>query len=122
MAENPNNFQRGPNFVSSYSNNVRFESSTLDCKLVFGELDQFAVPVAVRQHTAMTMAWAEAKITAYYLSINIAVHEAEHGKIPIPVAMIPEAFTLSEELAATPVGKAALERTKQIRDDFLANL
>jgi hypothetical protein len=113
---------RGPNFVSTYANNIQVESSAIDCKLVFGELDRFSIPPGVKQHTAVTMTWAETKLAMYYLRINLAIYEAEHGNVQIPEGLIPPIFTLSDDLAETPVGKAALERTARIREELLASL
>lgn len=74
---------------SDYANNVHFETSAWDCKLIFGQLDQRRTPATIEWHTAITMPWAVAKIVAYYLQVNVAAYERTNGKIQIPANVVP---------------------------------
>ena len=72
---------------ADYANNVFFVGTVWDIKLLFGELN--AGTQGIDWHTSITLPWAQAKLMSYYLQLNIAAHEAEGGKIPIPASMIP---------------------------------
>jgi hypothetical protein len=72
-----------------YANNVSFEPSLWDLKLIFGQLDQHGETPSVDWHTAATIPWLCAKIVSYYLQMNIAGYEAGNGKIRIPAEAIP---------------------------------
>jgi hypothetical protein len=82
-------FRRSAEFTTLYANNVQFESSVWDLKLIFGELDQSANPHSVEQHTAVILPWQQAILTAYYLIVNAMIHEAGDGKVPLPPRIIP---------------------------------
>jgi hypothetical protein len=72
------------NLEVAYANNSRFETSVWDLKILFGQLDQHAGTSGIDWHTAVTMPWMQAKVFAYYLLLNIAIHEAaESGFIKV---------------------------------------
>jgi hypothetical protein len=81
--------QREEDFSSLYANNVLFERSAWDFKMIFGELDQSITPNISRLHTAMTVPWLQAKLMAYYIELNLAIYEAEMGEVRIPDALMP---------------------------------
>jgi hypothetical protein len=87
--------QRDADFESLYANNVHIETSVWDLKLLFGELDQRGDGdgngAVIRQHTAMTIPWMQAKILAYFLSVNIMIAEHQRGRINIPAGVMPPA-------------------------------
>src|ERR1700733_9457104 len=73
---------------SDYANNVFFEPSIWDLKLIFGEFSGRAD--AVDWHTSITLPWAQAKLLHYYLGLNISIHElANRSAIEIPAQMLP---------------------------------
>lgn len=72
---------------ADYANNVFFAANVWDLKVLFGELS--ARGEGVDWHTSITLPWAQAKLMAYYLAINIAAHEMDEGPIRIPESMIP---------------------------------
>lgn len=74
-----------------YANNVRFEMSAWDIRLFFGQLMPGAtnVKAAVDWHTDVTIPWAQAKLMHLYLGINVALHEADNGKIRMPAGVLP---------------------------------
>ena len=82
-------FTRGQDFVSLYANNVQYEPSVWDLKIVFGELDQSKGPSAVEQHTGITLSWMEAKIAAYFIALHILAYQAKNGLIQIPNSVMP---------------------------------
>jgi hypothetical protein len=82
-------FERDEDFTSLYANNVQFEGSAWDLKVIFGQLDQSRDPLVVEQHTAITMAWGQAKITAYYMAVNVILTQSQNGNIQIPALAIP---------------------------------
>jgi len=82
-----------------YANNVFFEPSGWDMKLIFGQLDQRTGKIAVRQHTAVTLPWAQIKLMLYWLQGHLELHEKFNGKVRIPFNAIPgEIQPPSEEL------------------------
>lgn len=82
-------FRRDNDFLSLYANNVRFELSVWDLKLIFGQLDQSSGELAIDQHTAVAISWAQAKLMSYYLQLNLAIHEADNGPITVPASVKP---------------------------------
>lgn len=72
-----------------YANNVYFEQSGWDLKLIFGQLDQREGKVIIRQHTSITLPWPQVKLLAYWLRGYIEVFEDENGKIRIPRSAMP---------------------------------
>ena len=82
-------FTRGEDFTSLYANHVQFEPSVWDLKIIFGQLDQAKGPAVVEQHTAITLAWPEAKVAAYFLLANMIGHQSKIGIIPIHNSVIP---------------------------------
>ena len=106
---------RSDEFVTCYANNIQFESSIWDLKLLFGQVDFSAKPVAIEQHTAIAIPWLQAKLLAYYLLINIHIFEAENGKVAVPSSVapqIPEAPT--EDQRAVEFREVALGIRREI--------
>jgi len=81
--------QLGENFEAVYANNVRYEASVWDLKLIFGQLDLMSGFEVIKLHTAVTMPWAAAKLMAYWLKLNIDLYELENGPIMINSRMLP---------------------------------
>jgi hypothetical protein len=94
---NQTSVERVEDFVSGYSNNVQFENSAWNLKILFGELDLSGPKPVIEQHTAITVSWVEAKLLAYFLQIQIAAHELENGKVQIPTKLLPPDPTVSTE-------------------------
>jgi hypothetical protein len=91
MAEQPKeSFRRSEDFASLYANNIRLEPSVWDLKLIFGLLD-LSTPgeVTVEQHSAISMAWSEAKVMTFYLLVHLTAHQADNGPIQVPFPVIP---------------------------------
>jgi hypothetical protein len=80
-------------FVSLYANNVLYEGSVWDLKLLFGQLDQKLTEEKAQStidyHTAIILPWSTVKSMVYYLRANLASHEAEAGSIKLPKRVVP---------------------------------
>jgi hypothetical protein len=82
-----------------YANNVRFEMTAWDLRLLFGQLMPSSEGQGqVEWHTDVTVPWAQAKLMHLFLGINLTLYERENGKISIPLAVLPAA------MAAPPPG------------------
>jgi Protein of unknown function (DUF3467) len=116
-------FERTPNFVSSYANSAIFEASAWDLKIIFGQLDQSPGSVEVKQHLAVTIPWAQAKLALYWLRVQVEAMELQSGKIPIRRDLVPpEPPQLTAEQENDPQAKQLRDLVVKIREDFIANL
>lgn len=116
-------FLRHENFESWYANNIQYFPSVWDLRMVFGELDLRDGKGFVRQHTAMTVGWVQAKLMIYFLSLQVYVHELTEGKIAIPPgALPPEPTPPVEDLENDPIAIQVYEQIKKVREEFMATL
>ncbi len=107
--------------ISAYANNVAIEQTVWDLKLIFGEFSGRSN--SVEWHTSMTLPWAQAKLLAYYLRVNIAVWELRNGLVKIPEPMLPpELPPLTEEEKRDPLKKTAMETIRRYQSEFLEQL
>jgi hypothetical protein len=108
----------------AYANNVYYESSAWDLKLIFGQLDQTGGKVKIVQHSAITVPWPLVKIMIYWLRGQVEAHEKMNGKIEIPPALIPQALPpITEEIKKSdPNAEAVYAIFNRLRDEFVANL
>jgi hypothetical protein len=86
-------FKKADDFASAYANNVFFESSLWDLKLIFGQNDQQISPNTVVQHTSITLPWAQVKVMKHFLEGHLIAHEIQNGRIQIPpniIAPVPD--------------------------------
>jgi hypothetical protein len=79
-------YRKTSDFVTYYSNNVRFDTSAWDLLMTFGELagnlpDGGSL---VEQKIAVRMSWSQAKVMAIFLAINVATHEETLGVERLP--------------------------------------
>jgi hypothetical protein len=74
---------------SVYANNTAFESSVWDLKIVFGQLELHTGKPGIEWHTEVTIPWLQAKILAYYLRVNITLHELQNGPVKVPSPVLP---------------------------------
>src|SRR5476651_1788121 len=82
-------YSRVSTFFELYANNVNFESNVWDLNLIFALLDQVPGAPPFKQLGSVHIPWAQAKIMAYFLLMNIAFHEAENGRIEVPTKVAP---------------------------------
>ncbi len=103
-------------FTEDYANNVFFESSVWDLKILFGNLDQSSSEVLViRRHTAISIPWLQARLMSYFLHLNVSIHEHSNGSEPMPKRLLPPPPTPPiGELANDPTALAAYEDYLQI--------
>jgi hypothetical protein len=114
-------YKRLDNFDSRYANNILFESSLWDLKLIFGQNDGSLGPNSVVQFGAITLPWAQVKLLSYFCRVHLAIHEVTHGRIPLDSGLV---LPVPEEVPAfmnTPTGKQAHEALKAIYQDFVSN-
>ena len=111
--------ERSEDFASAYANNVYFEPSVWDLKLIFGELD--GASNTNQQHTAVTMSWVVAKLLAHHLNVQIATHEIAQEKIVIPRDVWPaEIAPPPEQFVDDPKFQKLYKTMIAFRDEFIA--
>jgi hypothetical protein len=96
---------------AEYANNVMFEATIWDLKLIFGEFSQLLRNGNVEWHTSITMPWAQAKLLAYYLTANVIAHEIRVGTIQIPAPVVPPEWPTPD-----PTDAVAVEIHKRLQD------
>lgn len=108
----------------AYANNILYESSSWDLKLIFGQLDQSEGKIKIVKHSAITIPWIQAKLMIYWLRGQIEAHELKNGKIQIPPPVIPPPLPpLTEELKKTdPNAEEVYAIFNRLRDEFIASL
>jgi hypothetical protein len=118
----PLDIRRHENFENWYTNNVQFQQTEWDVKMVFGQLDWVENHYVVEQHTSMTMSWLQAKMLLYFLGVQVGAYELSHGKIPIPPGTIPpDPEPPTPEQATDPSSYKFYEYIKQKRQEFMAD-
>ena len=116
-------FRRTEDFTSVYANNIQFETSVWDLKIILGELDQRGGKLTVEQHTAVSVPWMQAKLLCYFLRMSIEFHEINNGKIPIAKGVLPPPPPpLPPELENDPVAKASFDAIKKLHAELMASL
>ncbi len=110
--------ERSEDFISVYANNVMFESSAFDLRLIYGQIDQAAG--VVDQHTGVTIPWVVAKLGLHFLNTQVAAHEIVYGKIAIPKELFPlEPPPPPKELSQNPLVQQVYEALKKLREEFI---
>jgi len=106
-----------------YANNVKFESSLWDLKLIFGQTDQTFGPNAIIQHTAVTIPWPQVKLLLFGLSVTLAEQEGRTGRIALikglSGAKIPEQMRKAVRDEGT-VSDETWKAIRKIYEDFIA--
>jgi len=117
-------YQIGDNFTEAYANNVYFEASAWDMKLIFGQLDQSGGKVRIVQHTAITLPWAQIKLLVPWLKGHLEAHEMVHGNVRIPANVIPSELPppTKELKEADPNAEAIYALFNKIRNEFVSSL
>jgi hypothetical protein len=117
-------YEIADDFTEAYANNVYFETSAWDMKLIFGQLDQSGGKVRTVQHTAITLPWAQLKLLAYWIKGHVEAYEMINGKIYIPPSVIPPEVPAptQEGKDADPNVQAVYSLFSRIRNEFLASL
>ena len=75
-----------------YANNSFFDPTIWDLTVTFSQLG-VRLPESssadVDWGTAVTLAWGQAKLTAYYFLANLIIHESQNGEVIVPVRLLP---------------------------------
>lgn len=100
-----------------YANNVFFEATIWDLKLIFGEWSSRSNHVD--WHTSITIPWIQAKLIQYYLAINVEAHERMQGKITLPSAAIPPEPPPPDPSDTTGAAKDFYDMVVRHRQQFL---
>lgn len=110
-------------YFEVYANQALYEASAWDLKIIFGILDQSTGTAKTKKTFAVNIPWAAVKLAIFYLRLQLAVEEAQDGKIQIRPSLIPPAAPpLTEEQAAEPMAKQLYEIYERMREDFLREL
>lgn len=117
-------FEPADQIFEGYANNVFYESSAWDLKLIFGQLDQRDGKVKVVQHSAITVPWPLVKLMVYWLRGQVEYQERLNGKIDVsPLVIPPELPPLTEEIKKQdPNAEAAYEIFSHMREEFIESL
>src|ERR1700680_463733 len=114
-------FEHTEDFASLYADNVRFESTVWDLKLIFGEIDLSSGSEIVKQHTAITIPWSLAKLVIFFLQLNVSIQELLSGTVIVPPSQIPPpAPPLTPEQKADPNAVKIKELARKTRDEFIS--
>lgn len=111
---------RVPTFFELYANNVNFESSVWDLNIIFSLFDQTPDTPPFKQLGAVRIPWAQAKLMAYLLFMNVAFHETSNAPINIPASIVPpdiEKF-IADKFPNDPKAKAMGERLNRMRAEL----
>jgi len=117
----PIDYKRLPDdkFFEGYANNVVFESSAWDLRLIFGKLDQSKGPNTVVQHSAITLPWSQVKAGIYLLQLHLAFHEAVNGKVYVPKGIINPPVPPTEDQEKTlPHAREVFEFVQKLFKQF----
>jgi hypothetical protein len=106
---------RSEEFENLYSNNVQFEATLWDLRLFLGQVDLGDQKIV--QHTAVNLPWPQAKIAAYFMLVNVVIHQALNGPTVIPQSVIPPRPDPSDP-ANAQFNKGTLEYLGWIHDQF----
>jgi hypothetical protein len=117
-------FEMADDVSEAYANNIYYEASSWDLKLIFGQLDQSGGKAKIELHTAITIPWAQARLMIYWLRGHIEAHELVNGKIDFPPTVIPPPLPpLTEEVKKSePNAEAIYAIFNRLRDEFIASL
>ena len=117
--------ERSDDFSEAYANNILYEASAWDLKLIFGQLDQRdnANP-KVELHTAITIPWPLVRLMIYWLRGQVEAHELANGRIHVPKGVIPpELPPMTDELKKTDVNAEAVWGIfTRLRREFIESL
>jgi hypothetical protein len=120
-------YEIGEDFFEAYANNIYYEASSWDLRLIFGQIDQrdqLTHGLKIVQHSAITIPWPMAKLLHFWLKGQIEAHELTNGKIHVPPNVIPPKLPEpSKELISLDSNAAAVYAIfNRIRDEFIASL
>jgi hypothetical protein len=83
-------FEPAEEFLNIYANNIQILSSNWDIEMVCGQFDQKYGANRVVQECSIKIPWQQAKLLWYFLSLHIAGHEDQFGRIPVAKGLVPQ--------------------------------
>jgi hypothetical protein len=109
------------NIRSVYCNNTQFQNGEMDFTILFGQINQNpgGGKTAIDWNTAVTMAWAQAKLLSYYMRANLVIYEALHGIVKVPAATLPGTIVAPDDLETNPLSKKIFEAVNQLHREFI---
>ena len=118
MAENPLEVtaHRPKDFPEIYANQVFYEASAWDLKLLFSVLDQSGPTPTTKTRATITIPWAQVKLMLYFLQLQVWAHEIDHEPITVPRKVWPPDLAIPEE--AIPEVQEMFRRAKQLRTEL----
>jgi len=123
MADNatatPRTIQRTDDYHEVYANSIHLESSFWDLKLLLGRLDQSGEVAVTRQFLGVSLPWAQVKLLAHHLHVNIAIHEIYNGPITLRNDILPQIPQGTEDQMKDPLFKAAVEKITELHKQLL---
>ncbi len=115
--------ERHENFERWYANHFQFQPTDADMTILFGEWDlpNKEGKGVVRQHTAMTFTWEQAKALAYFLNLFVFGRELAYGKLHLPPGLWPREVAPPPEEAKKqgPAAEAFYEAALKMRQAFI---
>ncbi len=115
-------YQKTEDFATVYANNVRYESSVWDLKMIFGDLDQSQGKEVVQLHTFVSIPMIKSKIIADMLRLNVEAYELDNGNIDVPIRVIPPGVELEAEQEQNPLFRSIRDLVNKRRAEFIASL
>jgi hypothetical protein len=116
-------YESAEEFYEAYANNVYFEASAWDLKLIFGQLDQSGGKVKIVQHSAITLPWTQVKLLSYWFRGQVEAHEHINGKIDMPPVILPPEVPLTEEIKKSdPNAETVWTIFNRLRNELLSSL
>ncbi len=110
---------KDPRYFELYANNVNFESSIWDLKMLFAVLEQDPESPPFRQLCAVRIPWAQAKLMAYYLFMNIVFQEERQEKIHLPESLTPKPIEgLLDDLPNDDKARVIVQRIQRMRAEL----
>jgi hypothetical protein len=115
-------YRRADDFSAQYANNVFYETSLWDMKLIFGQLDQKLGSNVVVQHGSITIPWPQVKMMLYFIQANLSSHEARNGRVILQPGLIsPVPEKVPPAFANNPKEVKAHAALREIQQAFFAD-
>ena len=120
--ETQQNIQRTADYTETYANNVHYESSVWDLKVLLGRLDQSSGLSITKQFLGVSIPWMQVKLMIHHLQVNLTIHEAYNGPVAIRNDLLPKLPQVTDEQLKDPLFKATVEKIAELHNKFLSSL
>ena len=109
---------RTEDFEDLWANNMFFEPTLWGLRIIFGTVDLAAKQI--NQHTAINIPWAQVKLAAYFMVLNLVAHQSLNGVVNIPPQIAPRRPSLDDP-GATNINRGTIAYLGWINDQFFGN-